>query len=271
MRYVKVPTEIAIADIQAEGACFSPGRYVRFIPPKPTSSSTFAPLDKLVVWRGSRTKILKSEWYNYAEIGDINVHTGGIGFHKLQGFRLPTLKPAIAQKGDVLISTVRTYRKGIGQVTSEEPNLVTTNAVLNVCGVTDYITGLTLEYVYAFLRTDFFVEQVWSLLNRGVYPAWTKKLWIRSSYRLSMIWSLLDTSQCWSRQFWKRKRQSESAQVRLTKPFGPSWNQTRTPARSSFVIRASVSSRQRAAGMPRYTTTNTKQRFGWLRTTGMGS
>lgn len=49
-------------------------------------------------------------------------------------------------------------------------NLVTTNAVLNICGVTDFSPNLTLLYVYSFLRTDFFVEQVWSMVNRGLYP-----------------------------------------------------------------------------------------------------
>ncbi len=70
----------------------------------------------------------------------------------------------------MLISTVRTYRKGIGLVMDSGKNLVTTNAMLNLCAATDFAPGVTLPYVYAFLRSDFFVEQVWSLLHRGVYP-----------------------------------------------------------------------------------------------------
>jgi len=69
-----------------------------------------------------------------------------------------------------LVSTVRTYRKGIGLVVDGGDNLVTTNAVLTFCGTTGFAPGVTLPYVYSFLRSDFFVEQVWSLLNRGVYP-----------------------------------------------------------------------------------------------------
>jgi hypothetical protein len=67
-------------------------------------------------------------------------------------------------------STVRTYRKGVGYVADDGDDLVTTNAVVNLCGTSDDFQHLTLPYVYAFLRTDFFVEQVWSLLHRGVYP-----------------------------------------------------------------------------------------------------
>jgi type I restriction enzyme S subunit len=112
--------------------------------------------------------------YRYAEIGDIDVTTGGIVFRQTQGYRLPTNRPSIAKHGDVLVSTVRTYRKGIGCVADYGDDLVTTNAVLNICGVTDFVPNLTLLYIYSFLRTDFFVEQVWSMLNRGLYPRMDK-------------------------------------------------------------------------------------------------
>jgi type I restriction enzyme S subunit len=121
-----------------------------------------------------QVKVNKSDWYYYAEIGDINVATGGITFHKMRGYQLPTNRPLAVKPGDVLISTVRTYRKGIGYCSFHEPNLVTTNAVMNFCDVTDYVTGLTCLYVYSFLRSDFFVEQVWSMLNRGIYPRMDK-------------------------------------------------------------------------------------------------
>jgi hypothetical protein len=170
VKYVRVPRELDSRDVLHSEACFSPGRYVRFIPPKQKGSSHYAPLDKLVAIRSEVTKVRKGDLYRYAEIGDINVATGGIGFREMKGYRLPTPRPARAENGDVLISTVRTYRKGIGLVTDRGNNLVTTNAMLNLCGATDFAPGVTLPYVYAFLRSDFFVEQVWSQLNRGVYP-----------------------------------------------------------------------------------------------------
>lgn len=170
MSYVRVPRELHSNDIKSEEFCFSPGRYVRFVPPKQTTASHYAPLDKIVVVREDTVKARKGDTYRYAEIGDINVATGGIYFREMKGHYLPTERPARAESGDILISTVRTYRKGIGLVTESGDNLVTTNAMLNLCGATEFANGVTLPYVYAFLRSDFFVEQVWSLLHRGVYP-----------------------------------------------------------------------------------------------------
>lgn len=174
MRYVSVPQELPISEIRSGETCFSPGRYVRFLPPKTLSRDNFAPLDKLILPRDSRVLASKEKVYRYAEIGDIDVNSGGIVFRPFQGYSLPTKRPSIARYGDVLVSTVRTYRKGIGYVTDNGDNLVTTNAVLNICGVTDFAPNLTLLYVYSFLRTDFFTEQVWSMLNRGLYPRMDK-------------------------------------------------------------------------------------------------
>ena len=174
MRYVSIPKELPLSQIRANEICFAPGRYVRFIPPKASSVNHFAPLDKLILMRDSRIIVKKDKPYRYAEIGDINVATGGIVFRSMPGYRLPANRPSVAKYEDVLVSTVRTYRMGIGYVADTDDNLVTTNAVLNICDVTDFAPGLTLLYVYSFLRTDFFVEQVWSMLNRSLYPRMDK-------------------------------------------------------------------------------------------------
>jgi hypothetical protein len=170
MKYVRVPQELRSTDIRAEEFRFSPGRYVRFLPPAQRDKSHYLPLDQLVVVREEVVKADKGEMYRYAEIGDIDVGTGGVTFREMPGFKLPTLRPSRAVYGDVLISTVRTYRKGIGLVTNTSENLVTTNAILNFCATTGVAPNVTLPYIFAFLRSDFFGEQVWSLLNRGVYP-----------------------------------------------------------------------------------------------------
>lgn len=174
MQYVSIPKELPFSEIRASEACFAPGRYVRFIPPKAASGIHFVPLDKLIFLRDSRIATKKNKIYRYAEIGDIDVGTGGIVFRSMVGYRLPTNRPLIAKNGDIIVSTVRTYRKGIGCVADDGEDLVTTNAVLNICGVTDFAPNLTMLYVYSFLRTDFFVEQVWSMLNRGLYPRMDK-------------------------------------------------------------------------------------------------
>lgn len=133
-------------------------------------NSHFVPLDKLVTVRDESVKAAKADNYRYAEIGNIDVDTGGVVFQKLRGFQLPTDRPQRVWNKDVLISTVRTYRRGIGVVTDPDgPDLVATKAILVLNGVTD-CAPLSLPYIFSFLRTDFFVEQVWSLLHRGVYP-----------------------------------------------------------------------------------------------------
>jgi len=135
------------------------------------ATSHFAPLDKLVVVGDETVRIAKGADYKYAEIGDIDVDTGGVVFRAHRGFALPTQRPQRVQTGDVLVSTVRTYRKGIGIVTdSDGAELIASKAILRLTGATDYAPGVSLPYVFSFLRTDFFVEQVWSLLHRGVYP-----------------------------------------------------------------------------------------------------
>src|SRR5271154_6587496 len=113
MNYVRVPHELSSADIRSEDFCLSPGRYVRFIPPANSAATDFAPLDKLVVVRDELVKVQLGKQYRYAEIGDINVATGGVCFRTLKGYQLPTQRPVKAEVGDVLVSTVRTYRKGI--------------------------------------------------------------------------------------------------------------------------------------------------------------
>jgi hypothetical protein len=174
MKYVSVPSELHITEIRAGDTCFSPGKYVRFIPPKSSASTKFESLDKLVILRDSQIQAVKGDTYLYAEIGDIDISTGGVRFREMLGYKLPTQRPSVAKVNDVLVSTVRTYRKGIGLVTDRASNLVTTNAFLNICGVSDYVPGLTLQYLYSFLRSDFFVEQVWSMVNRGLYPRMDK-------------------------------------------------------------------------------------------------
>ncbi len=68
---------------------------------------------------------------------------------------------------DILISTVRTYRKGIAFVDRKIDNMTCTSAIL-VLGDVD--ESLTKEYIFAVLKTDFFVEQILSFQNRGMYP-----------------------------------------------------------------------------------------------------
>ena len=217
MKYVRVPRELHVSDVLSEEACFSPGRYVRFDPPKSTGTTHYIPLDKLVILREEPARVRKDETYRYAEIGDIDVQTGTVRFREMKGYCLPTQRPAITRNGDVLISTVRTYRKGVGIVTATGNNLVTTNAVLILSGVTGFAPTITLRYVYAFLRSDFFVEQVWSLLHRGVYRAWTAGRSEESCCQCQITKNFATTWQHLARRYLKRKTRS-SGDIRWVWP-----------------------------------------------------
>ena len=102
MKYVRVLNRISANEIYEEYYCFSPGRYVRFIPPNKQENSEFVTLDKLVTVRSQRIKTKKNKKYRYAEISDINIHTGDIVFRELKGWELPTKRPAIACHDDVI-------------------------------------------------------------------------------------------------------------------------------------------------------------------------
>jgi hypothetical protein len=73
----------------------------------------------------------------------------------------------VIQQHDILISTVRTYRKGIGIVEIEGNNLVCSPAIFVIRDVEKTISK---DYLLAILRSDFFIEQILSLQNRGMYP-----------------------------------------------------------------------------------------------------
>ncbi|WP_394689187.1 hypothetical protein [Hoeflea sp.] len=179
MRYVKVPSQIHSSELRSTDAVLSPGRYVRFIPPSSSKSVEYIQLDKLVNVAEGTVKINNAVKYRYAEIGSIDVETGGVRFDTRGGYQVSAKRAQPVSKGNVLISTVRTYRKGIGLVADEYPGvepsdeappMVASGAILILSSMRDEFNSLSLSYVYSFLRSDFFVEQVWSLLNRGVYP-----------------------------------------------------------------------------------------------------
>ncbi|MGP4069104.1 hypothetical protein [Halobacillus sp. B29] len=175
MNYFKVPREINSKNINKNDACFSPSKYRQFVVPnKDTSKVKYENLNKLVVLREETFKIHKTELYKYAEIGDIDVNTGGIVFRNVRGNELSSSNLKVAKKEDILMSTVRTYRKGIGMVSSSSENQVTTNALINICDTTNYFPEITKRYIYSFLRSSFFIDQVWSMINRGVYPRMDK-------------------------------------------------------------------------------------------------
>lgn len=164
MKYVTVPNKIKYNEIVGNQFCLSPSKYLRFQPKK---SDYFLTLDKIIVNNTTRKKVERNLIYNYAEIGDIDIQTGYIDFKKFYGLNLPSKTCLEVKKNDILISTVRTYRNGIGIVSLDENNILCTPAMFLI---RDVIKPINNFYLLAFLRSDFFIEQILGLQNRGMYP-----------------------------------------------------------------------------------------------------
>lgn len=166
MKYVHAPSTISVDSLKGQGFCFAPSRYTSFHPDKP---SRFDILSNLANFRAERQKILPSGKYVYIEIGDINVNNGSISYKQYRGRMMPSLSPLVVKNGDILISTVRTYRKGIGYVDADmDAEGLTCTPAMMVLSEND--ERVSKEYLFSFLRSDFFVEQILSFQNRGMYP-----------------------------------------------------------------------------------------------------
>jgi type I restriction enzyme, S subunit len=104
--------------------------------------------------------------YLYTEISDVNVSTGEVDSNLIPAKELPDNAKRILQKGDLIISKVRTYRGGIGIVSQD--NVIGSGAftVLQENKNSDY----NIETLFAFLRLKPILE--WTLKpNTGTsYP-----------------------------------------------------------------------------------------------------
>lgn len=175
MQYVNVPHSISTASIATSDWCLSPGRYVQFIPPDATADVEFVPLDQIVRLSSTTERIKRSERYHYAEIGSIDPESGLVSLDALHGHEVPARTALKLEAGFILLSTVRTYRMGIGVVAEPADNMIASGAIMLISGIKPpWDKLIDLHYILAVLRTKFFVEQVWSLLNRGVYPRMDK-------------------------------------------------------------------------------------------------
>ncbi len=164
MKYIRIPKEISFDSIMSNKACLAPSKYNDYYP-NPTVD--FRTLSTLVIPTSTKTRTFKSKTYRYIEIGDIDVNTGFVDSNTFFGYSLPSKNPVVIQQHDILISTVRTYRKGIGIVEIEGNNLVCSPAIFVIRDVEKTISK---DYLLAILRSDFFIEQILSLQNRGMYP-----------------------------------------------------------------------------------------------------
>lgn len=162
--YIKVPVHLSIEQIIKNNYTFAPSKYSKFIP---NDGIDYRPLSDLVSISNKKIKYCRNRQYNYAEIGDINVHDGSVDSRLCYGFELPAANAKQLSKDNILISTVRTYRGGIGIVTEHNGSNFCCSPAIMVLQNNGIVKT---EYLFAVLRTSFFIEQIIGFQNRGLYP-----------------------------------------------------------------------------------------------------
>ncbi|MDR0683411.1 MAG: hypothetical protein LBG15_16460 [Dysgonamonadaceae bacterium] len=163
-QYITIPDQISISEIEHNNYCLTPSKYSAF---HPNANVNFEPLNSLVSESSSKKKIVKKERYFYSEIGDIEISTGEVDGKEFWGIDIPSENPKIVKQNDILLSTVRTYRGGIGFMCFNKKNSVCSPALTVIREVSPVITK---EYLLSILRTPFFIEQIFGFQNKGMYP-----------------------------------------------------------------------------------------------------
>ena len=163
-KYIGTPKYISFSECRENNYVFAPSKYTRFLP---QNEWLFVQMSQICTESNTKIEIERKCEYNYTEIGDIDVSSGMVNHTHYYGMNLPSENPKHCQCGDILISTVRTYRGGIGMITEELSNHCCSPAILVIRNVAKIITK---EYLLAILKTDFFVEQILGFQTRGMYP-----------------------------------------------------------------------------------------------------
>lgn len=164
-KYIGIPKCISYRTCCENDNVFAPSKYTRFLP---QNENLFVPLSSVCQESKSKISFDRKQIYSYSEIGDIDVSNGTVDYHKYYGIDLPSENPKNCQIGDILVSTVRTYRGGVGFVSYELENHCCSPAILIIRNIID--ERITKEYLLAVLRTVFFTEQILGFQTRGMYP-----------------------------------------------------------------------------------------------------
>lgn len=168
-KYIQIPSSISFREMQENDCCFAPSKYSRFMP---NNNTQYMTLSYLCVESTNKIKFDKQKKYQYSEIGDININNGFVESYHYYGVDLPSKNPKVIRKDDIVISTVRTYRGGIGYITDNGDDQCCSPAMIVIRNVDEIITK---EYLFSILRTPFFIEQILGFLNRGMYPRLDKE------------------------------------------------------------------------------------------------
>jgi len=166
MEFASVPSTISYNEVlQRNDFCISPSKYSQV---NTTNSNfvKFETLSNLVKLRKPKKQVFNDKTVIYIEIGDININTGSIEYKKIPLYKLPKSNIKVFN-GDILISKVRTYRGGIGIVNNNDTKSIFSTSALIV--IKD-VMNIDKSYLYAILRSKYFIEQIKTFENRGMYP-----------------------------------------------------------------------------------------------------
>ena len=147
---------------------FSPSRFKKL----KINSKYFKLVDLLGESKQSVNLLKIKGYYNYIEIGSISNSTGSINPTKLKSIDISTNSVYKIQKGDILVSTVRTYLGGIGIVNSDQENTVSSKALIVL---RDLKQNVSRFYIFGIMRTSFFIDQTNLILNASMYPRMEKE------------------------------------------------------------------------------------------------
>ena len=105
--------------------------------------------------------------FDYVDIGSVSDGAGITKTERMKFSSAPSRARRLVQKGDVIISTVRTYLRAIAPITRDAENLVVSTGFC----VVSPINELKSEYCLYLLQTPFFVETVVAQSVGVSYPA----------------------------------------------------------------------------------------------------
>lgn len=168
-KYITVPKQITLSEYKQNGYCLAPSKYSRFLP---CEKVNYISLDKLCTESKNKISFNKKNEYYYSEISDIDVTNGSVNQSRYYGINIPSENAKVLKQGDIVVSTVRTYRGGVGFIYDDVKNHCCSPAILIIRNVGQL---LTKEYLFSVLRTNLFIEQILGFLNRGMYPRLDKE------------------------------------------------------------------------------------------------
>ncbi|XRP96259.1 restriction endonuclease subunit S [Methanocaldococcus sp. 16A] len=131
----------------------------------------YSTISKEFLHKTDKLKVDKEKYYNYVEISSVNISTGDFSPSYLRGEDLPANAKLKLDKNDLLVSKVRTYRKGIALIKKTYPNLIGSTAFVVLHEKEN--KKINIETLFVFLRTDIFSLWSYKFYTGTTYPTLT--------------------------------------------------------------------------------------------------